>query len=132
MKRKNDGIRKVATKNRTVLAILDGMDREMHPVKTGFLMFRPHRGGLAESVAGRRTFESKNLLVSHVVKEFGVDDHRRVKLQGRGTGVYEGLDPRIGWAWTGFVTIDGRCVGMWTDEWDKEVLLSYLDEHGIK
>jgi len=143
MNRKNNCIRKAATKSRTVLAILDGLapkparrrkSRPMKTTKRGLYMFRPHRGGLLESVSERRTFTSKSQIVSHVMETFDVKMRRSVNLEGRVKGgpISEGRDPRIGWAWTGFVTVDGRCVGMWTDEWDKEVLLSYLDEHGIR
>lgn len=69
------------------------------------IRFREHRGGLAESMATLVELEDRDALVAYVQKLLRpFTDVRPEQVEVK---PYSGADPRIGWARTLVVTVEG-------------------------
>lgn len=97
------------------------------------VIYRPHRGGLAESLAEARTFEDTDAMKAWIAQKwncmlgyelFSVDD---IVLNEDRPGVN---DERCGWVDTRYVCVRrmGRevyehpqCIGMWATEFEQPV-----------
>jgi hypothetical protein len=67
--------------------------------------FRWHRGGLEESLATARSFDSRQELEEHVRNGHSLPAEAVISYQGIG------VDRRCGWD-TYYVMVDGQCIGM--------------------
>ena len=87
------------------------------------ILYRPHRGGLAESMAECRRFENIDQMKKHVVEEWSFDGYEMMAEDDIIIGEVLGDDNRVGWKNVRYVLTKRfgkdicahpQCVGMCT------------------